>query len=158
MTNNNLADISVFESLQSEQHNRTNMSSMSVFNDAGKMKALLAKRLSGIALLIKAGNAYASAQKEGSPKKIQQTGDAYAAQHQKSEDLIDEINREAIAEAARINYEVKDAEERKDEGRALIAALQKARINGLIEFTSGGGNNHVIAKPIKYNDKSIDQR
>jgi chorismate mutase len=33
MSNNNLADISAFESLQSEQHNRTNMSSMSVFNE-----------------------------------------------------------------------------------------------------------------------------
>jgi hypothetical protein len=33
MTNNNLADISAFESLQSDQHNRTNMSSMSVFNE-----------------------------------------------------------------------------------------------------------------------------
>jgi hypothetical protein len=32
MSNNNLADISTFESLQSEQHYRTNMSSMSVFN------------------------------------------------------------------------------------------------------------------------------
>jgi DNA-binding protein H-NS len=30
---NNRADISTFESLQSEQHNRTNMSSMSVFNE-----------------------------------------------------------------------------------------------------------------------------
>ncbi|MDR1269203.1 MAG: hypothetical protein LBK82_06735 [Planctomycetaceae bacterium] len=30
---NNLADISVFEFLQSEQHNRTDMSSMSVFNE-----------------------------------------------------------------------------------------------------------------------------
>jgi hypothetical protein len=33
MLNNNLADISMFESLQSDQHNRTDMSSMSVFND-----------------------------------------------------------------------------------------------------------------------------
>jgi hypothetical protein len=33
MPNNNLADISAFENLQSEQHNRTNMSSMSVFNE-----------------------------------------------------------------------------------------------------------------------------
>jgi hypothetical protein len=32
MPNNNLADISMFESLQSEQHNRTNVSPMSVFN------------------------------------------------------------------------------------------------------------------------------
>jgi hypothetical protein len=32
MTNNNLADISTFESIQAEQHNRTSMSSMSVFN------------------------------------------------------------------------------------------------------------------------------
>jgi chorismate mutase len=30
---NNLADISTFESIQVEQHNRTNMSSMSVFNE-----------------------------------------------------------------------------------------------------------------------------
>jgi chorismate mutase len=33
MTNNNLADISQFESLQSDQHDRTNMNSMSVFNE-----------------------------------------------------------------------------------------------------------------------------
>jgi hypothetical protein len=33
MSNNNLADISAFESIQSEQHNRTNTSPMSVFND-----------------------------------------------------------------------------------------------------------------------------
>jgi hypothetical protein len=32
MANNNLADISAFESIQSEQHDRTNMSSLSVFN------------------------------------------------------------------------------------------------------------------------------
>ena len=32
MTNSNLADISAFESIQSEQHHRTNVSSMSVFN------------------------------------------------------------------------------------------------------------------------------
>jgi hypothetical protein len=32
MANNNLADISVFEQLQSNQDNRTSMSSMSVFN------------------------------------------------------------------------------------------------------------------------------
>jgi hypothetical protein len=32
MSNNNLADISVFESLQSDQYTKTNMSQMSVFN------------------------------------------------------------------------------------------------------------------------------
>jgi hypothetical protein len=32
MTNNNLADLSAFESLQSDQHGKTGMSSMSVFN------------------------------------------------------------------------------------------------------------------------------
>ena len=44
MTNNNLADISVFESLQSEQHNRTNMSSMSVFNEFQVVVPDLVKR------------------------------------------------------------------------------------------------------------------
>jgi hypothetical protein len=33
----NLADISMFESLQSDQHNRTNMNQMSVFNDLNKL-------------------------------------------------------------------------------------------------------------------------
>jgi DNA-binding transcriptional regulator GbsR (MarR family) len=47
MTNNNLADISMFESLQSEQHHRTNMSSMSVFNDAQEI-AKAAKKLNEI--------------------------------------------------------------------------------------------------------------
>ena len=35
--NMNLADISMFESLQSDQHNRTNMNQMSVFNDLNKL-------------------------------------------------------------------------------------------------------------------------
>jgi hypothetical protein len=35
--NNNLADISVFEQLQSNQHSQTNTSQMAVFNDIGTL-------------------------------------------------------------------------------------------------------------------------
>ncbi|MDR2706480.1 MAG: hypothetical protein LBC02_11935 [Planctomycetaceae bacterium] len=38
MENQNIADISIFESIQTEQHKRTDMSQMSVFNDAASVK------------------------------------------------------------------------------------------------------------------------
>jgi hypothetical protein len=40
MMRDNLADISTFESLQENQHNRTNMSSMSVFNDMRSIESM----------------------------------------------------------------------------------------------------------------------
>jgi hypothetical protein len=40
MANNNLADISVFESIQNDQHSKTGMSSLSVFNSKEELEKL----------------------------------------------------------------------------------------------------------------------
>jgi uncharacterized protein (DUF3084 family) len=43
MTNNNLADISAFESLQANQHVQTGMSQMAVFNDVNAVRSAVQK-------------------------------------------------------------------------------------------------------------------
>jgi flagellar biosynthesis chaperone FliJ len=86
MTNNNLADISMFESLQSEQHGRTGVSSMSVFNDAQEI-AKAAKKLNEI------DKEYAETKKK--LEALESTGkhvfDMYSRLYQKQQRYISEL-------------------------------------------------------------------
>jgi hypothetical protein len=86
MSNNNLADISQFESLQSDQHNRTNMSQMAVFNDVADIKKA-AERVSKAAQ-------QEIATKSESDKAVQALTDALRQEHKRISGIADATDRD----------------------------------------------------------------
>ncbi|MDR2116055.1 MAG: hypothetical protein LBP87_06715 [Planctomycetaceae bacterium] len=86
MPNNNLADISTFESIQSEQHNRTSINSMSVFNDISDAKKA-ADRVS------KAVQQEAAARAE-SDKAVEALTDVLRREHKRISDITDVAAKE----------------------------------------------------------------
>jgi hypothetical protein len=147
MPNNNVADISAFESIQSEQHIKTGMSSMSVFNDLNKVKDLAVKYKSTVDSYIashipKAKAVYdeyqAAIKKHGElqsedplVKKMQDMKEEERRKRKEllsiAEPLMKEIGKERRAVNKSLDAEEPDSYERKEKTNVVIDEVNRVQ-------------------------------
>ncbi|MDR1268906.1 MAG: hypothetical protein LBK82_05225 [Planctomycetaceae bacterium] len=132
MSNNNLADISMFESLQANQHAQTGISQMAVFNDLNTLKSLVTKTIDADKKFDAAQAYFLKLDRINSPRREEsKIMDAERV----SDKAADEFNAicktmraQAITERARIIKDKDDKE--KDAYNAIIKPLIAAGYSG----------------------------
>ncbi|MDR2116771.1 MAG: hypothetical protein LBP87_10380 [Planctomycetaceae bacterium] len=147
MLNNNLADISTFESIQSDQHAKTGMSSMSVFNDLNKVKDLSVKFKSAVDNYVDSHLSKAKAiydtysdavKKQGElkpddplVKKMQDMKDMEKRMRKEllrvAEPLLKEVGKERRAVNKSLDADEPGSLERKEKTNAVIEEVQKTQ-------------------------------
>jgi hypothetical protein len=137
MLQSNRADISMFDALQANQHTKTDVSQMAVFNDLNAVKAA-SDKYAAVVTKLSVASVACSEQQEKLRKEASALSDAVesVADGPEAKAVIDAVNKEVTRIAAISDWDTKD--------------------KAMTELTELGLNHNDRIRQLKYYAKQVD--